>query len=1451
MKRFNVRLFLVLSLAGIALALTAFGVWRLQRWRNSGSLVKLADTAVEEKRPLDAIVLLERYLSIRPDDDRAVAKLADLTLKRARVGELGRQDVGRVFNLAEAAIRRNPDNDELRGQVARFQMIVGQPGHAREHLEFLATKHPLPADATDDPSSAPTWDPENIGDPQVIQLMLVTALAGTGEFVQATDRATALVGFDRETREFDDARSRAAPADGFTTLAQLLEKIDDKEAAGVVIEQMIKIHGEKPDAWLALSNWRRGQNDQAAAREAVERALEIDPKNRQALFSLLDMLLSVRDMPRATEVAARCRELFPDDERGYRLQATIFFESKQYAEAEKLLREGLAAAPGRPTMLLMLAETCFLQQDLAGATAAIDSLREALDPNHPLLLLMEARLKISTRQWLAAKQLLEQARARFGDNPDMLQKVDFHLGQCYEQLGEHDAQLAANQRVLSQVPMAIEPRIGAAAAMAAAGRSAEALAEFESIAARVAPDRLSGIPQIWLPLLQLRMSAQRQLPVDKRDWSRIDGLIDMLQASPNVTPTQAAMLRSEVLVNKGEIPAAMETLERALTNDPGTAQLWMSLASLMLRSGGAVAARTVLDRVPEEIAGTAGMMLLEASVALAEGPEASDRSFRLIEDRAGQLSAEEGARVLTTLASMRRASGGLEEAERLWKLAVARTPDDLRLHVSRLEAALEAGDVARAEESLHEIERIGDDKAAQTMFARAAITVMKVRTALDKRQRDTERAAALSAEENEAIAAAQALLTEAENQRPGWNPIQVLFAEIAGLKNDLPAAIERLQRAMKLGSVSPRVVRHLVSLLYGLNRIDEAQQVLASLGSEGGAGFERLSAEMELRSGKLDEAVTLAERSVAANSRNPQELLWLGQLLDRAGRREQAGRTFEKAVEAGPDRVETWLTMLGHQLATGSGKAAEVTLDRAAAALGEPQRTACLAQGCEMLGRLPEAEQHYRAAVAAAPNDVEVKRNLAAFLLRRGQLTEAREPLQQIIDAAKEGQPTKIWARRTLAELLAERGNFRALQQAVALVGENRDVSGRLPPEDVSLQVKLLARRSEPVCWRQAIDLFDTISGQRPLTMLERLQMAELQEKTGRWEACRDGLISICSAAEVPPAILALLIEKLIAHDDISAARTWLRLLKKRLPESPSTHALEARIALARNDREAAVAAGRLLLASGELDSLPRDQAVGIAKLLEELGFAKAADRIISRLPEDGADAILVKVGFLGRQKQPAEALALLEKHWDSLSLERLMQAGFDVVRSQEDPGSHAARLDGWLTKARREDPGSAMLGLMLAELREIEGRPEEMEGIYREVLARKDVPAQLRAVVANNLAFHLASPATATEAQKLIDGAIEELGPQPDLLDTRGLVHLAAGDTARALEDLREATCEPTPAKLLHLAYAELEAGNTEAARQVFQQAKKKRLGSVRLSAADRQRLERLTAALESAAAA
>lgn len=1451
MKRVNLRVLLVVLATVIVGGGAAYGIWRMQRWRNAGSLLTLAKQATEANRPLEAIAILQRYLAIRPENDEAVAELAALTLKRAQAGELGRPNIVQAYNLAEDAVRRNPDNDILRSQLARFQLIVGQSRDALEHLDMLLAKYPLPA-PSDDGASQPEWDPEDPTHPLSLRMMQATALTTSGEFEKALAAAAALTGFDRESGRFDEATSRVAPTAAFTLLAQLLlDKFDDKATARTVIDHLTTIHGDKPDAWLTLSGWHREQKDMSAAGAAIDRALEIDPENRAALFALLDLLFSQRDLAKALDTARRCCELFPNEERAFGLRAGIHLEQGRPAEAEKVLREALTANPNRPNLLFMLAEACLIQQDVAGTSAAIDALRDMLGADNPKLMYLDGRRLIVERKWLAAKKVLEQARPALGNNPDLMHKTDFMLGQCYEQLGEHDAQLSAHQRVLTQVPLAIEPRIGAATAMAAAGRSAEALAEFEAIAKLVPPDRLAAIAPLWHPLLQLRINAQRMLPPANRDWSRVDALLELLQSSPTVTPTQLAMVRSDVLVNKGETPAAEAVLERALEKDAKTPQLWMVLATLKLRFDGAAAAREVLSRVPEEFATTTPFLLLEASVAMGEGAESTDRSFPVIERRAAELSKEDAARVLATLASLRRSTGGLEEAERLWKLAVEKTPGDVKLHAARFDAAIEAADLSRAEESLAEIERIDGEKSAQSRYARAGVKVIRVRAALDKRQRDTERVVLLTPEETVTLAEAQALLIEAENQRPNWNKPQVLFAEIAGLKGDLTEAIERLHRARRLGTVSPHVVRQLVALLYKLNRIEEAQRVLASLGSDESAGYGRLSAEMELRSGRLDEAVSLAERSVTSDSQNPLEHIWLGQLLDKAGRREQAGRAFEKAVDVGPDRPEAWLSLLGHQVGTGATKAAAVTLDRAAGALAEPQRTMCLAQGCEMLGRHEEAERHYRDAVKAAPADAEPQRSLAVFLLRRGQLVEAREPLQRILADTAAGSDIKVWARRTLAELLAENANYRSTLQAVAMVGENLDVSGRLPPEDMAVQVKLLSRRGEPACWRQAIDLLDKIAAQRPLTMVEQIQLSELQEKTGRWEEARSGLITICSTPSVPPAFIALLVEKLIAHDELVAARTWMRLLRKQIPDSAATHALEARLALAQNDREAAVASARKLLPDAEGDAIPEEQAVGTAKLLEDLGFAKAADRIIARLPEDSPDAVLVKVGFFGRQRRPEEALNLLEKRWESLPLERVIQAGFDVVRNQDDPSAHAGRLAAWLTKARREDPGSVMLAVMLAELRDIEGKPAEMETIYREMLARTDMPPRVQAIVANNLAFHLATPASAAEARRLIDSAIGELGPHPDLLDTRGMINLAAGDAARAVADLREAALDPTPLKLLHLACAELAAGNTDAARAALGQAKKRKLAPARLSAADRQRLERLEAALEPAAAA
>jgi hypothetical protein len=116
---------------------------------------------------------------------------------------------------------------------------------------------------------------------------------------------------------------------------------------------------------------------------------------------------------------------------------------------------------------------------------------------------------------------------------------------------------------------------------------------------------------------------------------------------------------------------------------------------------------------------------------------------------------------------------------------------------------------------------------------------------------------------------------------------------------------------------------------------------------------------------------------------------------------------------------------------------------------------------------------------------------------------------------------------------------------------------------------------------------------------------------------------------------------------------------------------------------------------------------------------------------------------------------------------------------------------------------------------------------------------------VANNLAFHLAEPETAAEAEKLVAIAVAELGPHSDILDTRGVVRLAAGKAQEATADLREAILMPTAAKYLHLASALASQDQLDAARQAFAEAKKLGWVTGRLSAGDQQRLRDLEAAL------
>ena len=887
-----------------------------------------------------------------------------------------------------------------------------------------------------------------------------------------------------------------------------------------------------------------------------------------------------------------------------------------------------------------------------------------------------------------------------------------------------------------------------------------------------------------------------------------------------MTPTQLALLRADVLVRKGEIESAREILEQS-SQDDGGPQVWAALTTLVLRSAGADEAAAVLDRVPADVASSAAMLTVRAQVVANRDSETRDKDLAELEKLAMALPDEEAVNVLTTIAAVSISGGDTATAERLWREAVKRQPENIRAREAVLELVINQGDLEKAKVAAADVATAAGGSSARARVAEASVKIFEVRQSQKKRRESGDGDTALSPDEQKLVDDSRNLLIEAENDRPGWGQVQSLQAEVELLRGNTLGAIDRLKKAVAIGPANPAVVRRLVALLYTVNRLDEAQAMLATLGAEGEVGSDRLTAEKELQAGKIDEAIALAERSVAKDSNNADDLLWLGQLLDRSGKKDRAGEVLLRATQ--------------------------VALERAAELLEAPEKQLALGQGFEMLGRLDDSEAAFREAVKVAADNLETHRALASFLVRCGRLVPAQQTLQVIFDSPDDSKPaaaTKAWARRLSAELIAERGSFREMQRAIDLLKLNVDTKGEMAVEDALLQVKLLTNRPEPASWKRAITILEDLARRQPLVMGQRIMLAQLHEKVGRWDECRNELIAVTAAPNVPPAYMAMLVEKMIDHGEITAGRQWLSRLQKASPDSAITIALEAKLAIAENDRKLAADAARKLMPGGVVSGSEPGQLNAVAKLMEQLGFPKAADKVFSQFAELSPEGAVARVEFLGRQKRAQEAFDLLEARWDELSLERALSTAIQVARVQDDPKEWTSRLEPWFVKAKRIDPGSVIIQLMDAELLALNAKPEESEKIYRDLLGRSDIDTTQKAIISNNLAFHLAKPGSTAEARKLIDAAIDELGPLPDLLDTRGMIRMAAGESQDAVADFSEAVLQPTDVKLLHLAWAQLEAGDTAAAKSSLEAGRRRGLENSRLSPEDRERLAKLEAA-------
>jgi tetratricopeptide (TPR) repeat protein len=195
---------------------------------------------------------------------------------------------------------------------------------------------------------------------------------------------------------------------------------------------------------------------------------------------------------------------------------------------------------------------------------------------------------------------------------------------------------------------------------------------------------------------------------------------------------------------------------------------------------------------------------------------------------------------------------------------------------------------------------------------------------------------------------------------------------------------------------------------------------------------------------------------------------------------------------------------------------------------------------------------------------------------------------------------------------------------------------------------------------------------------------------------------------------------------------------------------------------------------------------------------------------------------FLARQGRVGEAMTILQKAWLSGRKDQVALAALKVYEAPSAPASEKAQVKSWLEQAIQQGTEVDRLEPKLGTILYMEGRFDEAETIYRNVLNRRPDDAESL----NDLAWELAmrDASKSEEALKLINRAIDLHGDLPALINTRGVVLIQSKRFELASTDFRVAKAgDPAnPNYAFHLAWALQGGGKTEEAREELRAAER-----------------------------
>ncbi len=592
-----------------------------------------------------------------------------------------------------------------------------------------------------------------------------------------------------------------------------------------------------------------------------------------------------------------------------------------------------------------------------------------------------------------------------------------------------------------------------------------------------------------------QMLVLRNVKLTRPNWLEVKQLLDEA-AKFKPVPVEVAILRAEMHAAQQQFEAARDLLSKAYPDaKTRPVEVWVGLSVLEERGGTKGLALGILNEAERNLGDRIELRIARARYWTRQGGADAARALGTLSKDVEKWTDIDRRRLAAELAQAYMRIGETKSAADMWRTIAAQQDSDVGSRMVLFDLALQAGDEASMGGVVEELKGIEGEDGTLWRYCRAVRLIWQA-----ERQKDNKKL----------LTEARGLLTVVRERRVNWFRIPVAEAQINELLEKEQPAIAKYREAILLGEQNPAVIRRLVALLFKENRMEEVSELLDKLREQTATAtlsdLHRAEAVVALGKNDPELALKKIDLAVSPESKDYRDHLWRGQMLEAAGNKQaEAEAAFRQAIKLNNTSPDGWTALVQFAIRGKDLPKAEEALLEAEKSIPRAEAPLHLARFNEWLDHPDRAKELYDAALAAKPDDTNVRLNLAYFHLRRSgfylqQAEQHKEQAEQHKEQAgqhkeqalvhfykiselKSGSTDSADAKRTLALILASSRNFGETQKALKMLGmeeeagRNDDLSPDANLADERAKVVILARQSNARQRRQAIGILKEIRG--------------------------------------------------------------------------------------------------------------------------------------------------------------------------------------------------------------------------------------------------------------------------------------------------------------------------------------------------------------------------------------